>query len=488
MLTAIHAARFSTASSSSTATAAAPTERPVDLISSGFVTLRSKGKAYVDKTSAIVDVLAAHQLSHRAFFARPRGFGKSLAIDVMAEMLAAGPLPAGVKEWRGYKPVDVERLFGGLAVHDRVKAKDPLACSVMEQAHFVIKLPLGGAQTGAELKQAIIWQLADIAGTTFGSELQSEVLDRGTPGSALENLMYAVPEQVPIAVLVDAYDHGIINDVALKRWREAKQGVAALSSLMMASKGGCAERIDHFIVTGVGPFPRKMLWSGVNNFTDLSGHPIASRMLGFTEEEIRTVFPSQLEALGRHVAGRVHGGRLTAKEARDGAMKQLEFWHNGYCFDGTSSCYSPTPVLTALAAQRVASEMTEGSTAQNWMGVPPAALLPVAHDASGSGDVHTDVQYFDIADIEEQTVNPTALLLHTGLLTRKPLSPPPAAAALPATGPQLTAGGASGADGPPAATARRNNPVVTLRAPNEYARKSLLQLVAKATARATSRE
>ncbi len=471
----IYVAHFSTAASS-TAIATASTERRIDLTSSGFVTLRNEGLAYVDKTSAIVDVLASAELSCRAFFSRPRRFGKSLTISVMAEMLAAGPLPLGAEQWPGYECVDVEGLFGGLAVHDRVIKKDADACSVMERAHFVVKLPLGDAQTGTKLEQTIIQRLGVIARQAYGRQLQHEVRAAVSPGAALEALIAAVPKKVPIAVLVDEYDQGIISDVSEQRWAAAKEGIAALRSLMMASKAqGLDERIQRFIVTGVARFARTSLFSGANNFKDLSGHPIASRMLGFSEQEIRRVFPSKLEALGRHVAGHVHGATLTAEEARDMAMKQLEFWHNGYCFDGTTCCYNPTPVLTALTEQRVASKAMEGSTAQGWMGVPPAALL--ANGASKA--LQSAVQNFDLADLEAQTVNPTALLLQTGLLTLKPLTPPAAAAALPATQPTAR----SVADGLPAPAAEDDDPVVTLQAPNEYARRALLQLVATATAR-----
>ena len=41
------------------------------------------------------------RLRRRAFFARPRKFGKSLTRDVAAQMLAAGALPPGVAPWAG---------------------------------------------------------------------------------------------------------------------------------------------------------------------------------------------------------------------------------------------------------------------------------------------------------------------------------------------------------------------------------------------------
>ena len=68
------------------------------LDSPSFPDLRARRDAYVDKTSAIADLLMGDEGMHRhtrAFFARPRKFGKSLTLDIAAEMLAAGELPPG---------------------------------------------------------------------------------------------------------------------------------------------------------------------------------------------------------------------------------------------------------------------------------------------------------------------------------------------------------------------------------------------------------
>jgi len=233
---------------------------------------------------------------------------------VMAEMLAAGSLPKGVDPWPGFKPVDTEALFGDLGVYKRWKAGEPQIKQLMEEAHFVIMLPLGGAQTGTKLEQRIIERLATIAGSAFGPELEAKVRSSSVPESALEALVAAVPEQVPIAILVDEYDQAIINDVANKEWLAAKRGITALRSLMMATKAqGLDRRIKRFVVTGVARFAHTSLFSGANNFEDLTAHPMVSRMMGFTEEEIRSSFPSQLARLGQHerpsARAPVSGGR-----------------------------------------------------------------------------------------------------------------------------------------------------------------------------------
>ena len=435
----------------STAIAVAGQQRSIDLMSSSFLTMRQKGIAYVDKTGAIVDVLANDNLSYRAFFPRPRRFGKSLTIGVMAEMCAAGKLPEGVAPWPGFVDVNIDRVFGGLEVHERWKQGDAAARSVLDRAHFVIKLPLGNAQTGSKLEQSIIWRVADIAGLAFGRALRTEILQAPTCGAALDALICVIPEAVPVAVLVDEYDQAIINDVAEEQWAAAKQGLAALRSLMMISKAqGPDGRIERFIVTGATRFARTSLFSGANNFVDLSAAPEASRMLGFTEQEIRSNFPVELARLGQHEAARLGCAAATAAAQQDVAIRALENWYSGYCFGTSESTYyNPAPVLAALAAGKITAKEMEGAASFSWLGLAPSAVL----DHAFTRAVRATVQTFDIADLRKQTVNATALLLQTGLLSLQPMA-------------------GSAAD----------DAHVTLQAPNEYARNTLLHLVAEISA------
>jgi len=142
------------------------------------------------------------------------------------------------------------------------------------------------------------------------------------------------------------------------------------------------------------------------------------------------------------------------KTEQDVGIRLLEYWHNGYCFDGSIRCYNPAPVLASLAAGVVTGKELEGAT--DWLGLAPAAVL----DYDFKKVKRSKLQRFDIADLQHQTVSATALLLQTGLLTVQPTS------------------------GAEAAATKLTEPLVTLLPPNEYARRSLLGLVATMTARA----
>jgi hypothetical protein len=121
----------------------------------------------------------------------------------MGWMLAAGELPEGVRPWPGYQPVDVEALFGGLKVHERLREQDPHLGGLLQQAHFVISLGLADATSGAKLEATIIWKLGSIARAAFGAAARTKVLAAPTPGCALSCLIDHVPVGVLVAVLVD---------------------------------------------------------------------------------------------------------------------------------------------------------------------------------------------------------------------------------------------------------------------------------------------
>ena len=145
------AARGAAAPARSATTRAVGGEVPptIGLARASLASLRASRDAYVDKTSALADLLAGGMCDHPyAFFARLYKFGKSLTLDVAAKILAAGALPEGVAPWPGYVPVDIDAVFGGLAVHERLRACDPTLRDLLQRAHFVIHLGLGGVQKG----------------------------------------------------------------------------------------------------------------------------------------------------------------------------------------------------------------------------------------------------------------------------------------------------------------------------------------------------
>ena len=249
--------------------------------------MREDGDLYVDKTKPIAQFLAGSETYQRSIFTRPRKFGKSLVLDIMAEMLCAGEFPEGVPAWREYTPVDVEKMFGGLEVHDMIMRGDASLGDLFRCPRFVIQLDLGDITTGSDMALSIKNKLSDHAGSYFGPEAEALLVRLRDPtvGDVLCELISFVPKEIEVCILVDEHDAAILQDIGREHWDKAQGGLDSLKSLMMVTKNHiCGPRISHFIVTEVARLAIKSLFSGANNFTDFTYSEIVSKMFGFRED------------------------------------------------------------------------------------------------------------------------------------------------------------------------------------------------------------
>ena len=295
----------------------------------------------IDKTDAVADLLTLRQSILRLAFSRPRKFGKSLVLDMAAEILAAGRLPEGVQPWYGYNPRPIG-MFKGLKVYEKMLASDRL-----NTAHFVIKVSLDGGAGDGE-GEGIVKQLSETAGESFGPAAGASVLETGTVRAALERLLRMVPRGVPVALLVDEYDSSVVkyamaNDLAL-----ATKSLDTLNNLLALTKNApFSGQIQVCLVTGVSRVGFSGGFSWVNTFTDISDGELMSRVCGFTKDEIMSNFRPELLRLGANMA---KNDDLSEEELIDTAMAGLTEYFNGYCFDGMTTCFAPHSVLAALDA------------------------------------------------------------------------------------------------------------------------------------------
>lgn len=309
----------------------------VSLPTRGFFIKPSENNQYIDKTSHVADLINAHP---RVYFARPRCFGKYVILGTAERMLAAGELPPGVIPWPGYEPVDTVGLFGGLEVHKRLLRGDPTLGKLLRHPHFVIQLSLGGAMGGKNYSTAIKHQLesyADRRGAgegAFGEALLARMRKQSTCKGALGELIAAVPEEIPVALLVFEYDAEITEDVSKGDWASAKAGQEALLSLTQATQSHeYGHRIERCLMTGVTRLGTAL----ADGFSDFTRHPILSKAMGISEEEILTTFPGELK-------------RLAASEGKSEAsiLGTLRKWYGGYSFDGQTTVFNPHAVRTTL--------------------------------------------------------------------------------------------------------------------------------------------
>lgn len=241
---------------------------------------------YADKTAVIYKLITT---GNTYFFSRPRRFGKSLVVSTLESIFS------GQKE-----------LFNGLAISktDYDWKKYP-----------IIKLDFGDIAHGSadELKAELCLALDLIA------EKHSIDLTRASsPSSKWKMLVEALAQKNNVVFLVDEYDKPILDHIQDIKTADAVRDV--LQAFYTAVKS--ADKYLHFMfVTGVSKFSQTALFSGFNNLDDLSQHPKAAELVGYTKQEIEHYFAEYLDWAAKSM-------KCTHNELMD----KIAQWYDGYRF------------------------------------------------------------------------------------------------------------------------------------------------------------
>ena len=298
---------------------------------SDFARLRRDGYYYQDRTGylPVLENLGEPYL----FFLRPRRFGKSLWLSVLAHYY--GREHAEDFEW----------LFKGLAVG---KQPTPLA-----NRYLVLKFDFSRIETSnrEETREGFTRNVSNgikIFLQRYAQELPSlspaDILAADDATDQIENLFTAMSgHPVPIYLFIDEYDH-FTNELIGKDLRHFQEIVTTTSyatgyvrsfyeSIKTATGNGTVERI---FITGVSPVTLDSLTSGFNIGANFSRDASLADLMGFTPQEVEAM----LAQIG------------VAADAVPEVMQDLRGWYNGYRFaeDATQSLYNPDMVLYFASA------------------------------------------------------------------------------------------------------------------------------------------
>ena len=265
------------------------TRRKLPLGVQTFAKIRSDDYYYVDKTSL------AHLLINEGihyFLSRPRRFGKSLFLDTLKELFEGN-----------------EALFKGLDIHD--------------QWDWSVKYPVlrfsfgtGSFRQEGNLERSLMAQLDRL------EELHGSNSGYTTCTERFHYLLHYLKKQtgLPVVVLVDEYDKPMLD--AVNTPDLARENRDFLSGFYGTVKDNDAlVRFSFF--TGVSKFSKVNIFSGLNNLTDITLDKRYSTLCGYTDNDIDTVFESELFDLDR---------------------EQIQEWYNGYNWLG-EGVYNPYDVL-----------------------------------------------------------------------------------------------------------------------------------------------
>ena len=255
-----------------------------------FVELRNEGFTYVDKTRELYS-MASGEVGKQFFIARPRRFGKSLAVSTLKAL------------FEGRRD-----LFAGLAI-------EPLWD--WSKKWPVLHLDMGSAQkpTVPELRRR--WR----------EILKNECIRNGVrveddedPATFFERVIDAFAAKSPdgrMVLLLDEYDKPLIGHLMKEDVADFRDELKAFYSVVKTLES--KQRFT--FITGVSKFSKVSIFSDLNNLNDWTMDAAAATLFGYTHEEVRKFFP-----------GRIHALAEAQGLTDDGAFEEIVKWYDGYRF------------------------------------------------------------------------------------------------------------------------------------------------------------
>ena len=264
---------------------------------------------YVDKTRYLFDIVTAAK--GQFFCARPRRFGKSLAISTL------------------------EAIFSG----QKELFKD---CYIYKHTDYdwkqypIIHLDFARANlTSIDLLSAwLIRTLNSIA------ERNNVTVSNEDPallfGELIETLY--TKYQVGVVILVDEYDKPIMEH--LENEHEAEMFRTFMETFYQMIKG--YEQYERFVfMTGVIKFAKLSVFSKLNSLTDISMDRKYACMFGYTEGELESCFGDYIDGLAKKGIYDENRNLLD----RAGILGALKRWYDGFRFSPREeSVYNPVSI------------------------------------------------------------------------------------------------------------------------------------------------
>ena len=351
---------------------------PISTSTYSFADLRKNGFLYVDKTAYFYQLV--RRAKGRYFCARPRRFGKSLAISTFEAI------------FRGEKD-----LFEGLSI---------TSTDYAWETHPLIHLDFArtDVETLSGLKESLTKRLFDIAAA------YSVTISGSTPTILFADLIEKLCQKAAagVVILIDEYDKPILEHLGTETDAESFRDF--LQGFYQIIKG--MDAYEHFVfITGVTKFAKVSIFSKLNNLTDITMDARFACMFGYTQTELEQDFDSWIAQM-----------LASASMAdRTSLLDKLKEWYDGFRF-----VVDAEPVYNPVS---IGNFFLSGGVFKNYWfstGTPSFLVKLAAQNHLTLEDIHDAVMSesaLDLFDVTELTVHATGrdklfqLLFQTGYLT-----------------------------------------------------------------------
>ena len=275
-----------------------------------FEEIRTNGYIYVDKTKYFIDMIDSGKIY---FLARPRRFGKSLAVSTFDALFS------GEKD-----------LFKGLYAEEFFNRPDYKTSPIIRIDMSKVVTDFGMDYLIESLKQVTI---------EIAEKIEVDVPKHLAPGDFLRSLIVNAAKKYnqKVVILIDEYDKPYTDFVNEPEIAENVRKL--LRSYYVQIKTG-DEHIRFTFITGISKFAKFGVFSVLNSPLDISLMPKYAEICGLTEAEIIQYFPDYLEETANEM-------QITIEEL----IEKMRYHYNGFSFDSDAKTrlYNPYSTLTFFA-------------------------------------------------------------------------------------------------------------------------------------------
>ena len=357
-----------------------------------FDNLRNNGYSYVDKT-AILKQLADDSRGRQFFIARPRRFGKSLAISTLKHLfqghrelfkgLAIEPLWDWSQKW------PVLHIDMGSAQTETVpelhrRMREILANQCRENG-----IPFRDDENPATAFERTIIDLAETA------SVQQKDCGAGTPNDG-RAVAPRPPQPGQVVILIDEYDKPLLGKLCTPEVTAFKNALKAFYSVVKTLES----KLRFTFITGVSKFSKVSIFSDLNNLKDYTLNPAVATLFGYTHDEVRRNFPGKLAELGKRLG-------TTA----DGAFAEIVKWYDGYRFEENAE-----PVINPVS---LGCTFDEYKLDNWWSKTAMPTFLTDFFKVHPMDVSDLSITSEDLNAYEPEKLKPVTLLFQTGYLTIK---------------------------------------------------------------------
>lgn len=384
---------------------------------SDFKTLQRSHKYFVDKTKYLP---LLEEISNFLFLIRPRRFGKSLFLSMVADYFdcANKDIESEYKgTWIESHPLESKGKFQILQfdfsqVLDKIENLEDdfntYCCSCLNQ--FIQKYQ------DYYTPDTVEWALAATSSKDKINILAKEAKERG----------------YHLYLIIDEYDN-FTNTVLNELGKDTYHNMTHSSGFYRSAFKIFKPNFERILFMGVSPITLNDLTSGFNIATNISLHPWFNMMLGFSEEEVHQMI-SYYISVGLIKTSDSANENIDEEERINKIIAEMKPWYDNYCFSEDRynidpSMYNSNMVLyylnNLITTGKAPKEMADPSCRTDYAKLKNLVRLDrLDGDRKGVLMKIAEKGYIDapIADsfAAEEVMNPdrfVSLLYYYGMLT-----------------------------------------------------------------------